>query len=82
MMFFFLAITNLFAQEGLTLTGIITDETGIPLPGANVMIKGTTNGTVTNFDGEFEVTTKTQSGTIEFSYIGYVSEKLDFFKNE
>lgn len=80
MMFFFLAITNVLAQEGLTLTGIITDETGIPLPGANVMIKGTTNGTVTNFDGEFEVITKTQSGTIEFSYIGYVSEKLDFSK--
>ncbi len=81
MMTFFLAITSVFAQEGLTLTGTVTDDTGIPLPGANVMVKGTTNGTVTNFDGEFELVTKTNEGVMAISYIGYISQNLDFSKS-
>ena len=38
-------------EETILVTGTVKDESGIPLPGANVIEKGTSNGTVTNFDG-------------------------------
>ncbi len=63
---------NPFVQ---TVSGIVTDETGIPLPGVNVIMKGTSNGTSTDFDGKYCI--KTNNGKeLEFSYIGYKSETL------
>ncbi len=63
---------NPFVQ---TVSGIVTDETGIPLPGVNVIMKGTSNGTSTDFDGKYAI--KTNNGKeLEFSYIGYKSETL------
>lgn len=54
-----------------TISGIITDASGVPLPGANVIVKGTTNGAVTDFDGKF--TLQTNSGEVlEVSYVGFV----------
>ena len=38
----------LYAQEGFTVKGVVVDKTGFPLPGANVMEKGTTHGTITD----------------------------------
>ena len=53
-----------------TISGVITDESGLPLPGANVLIKGTNNGTLTDFDGHFTI--KVVDGTaLEVSYVGY-----------
>lgn len=58
-----------------TVSGIVTDETGTPLPGVNVLIKGTTNGTSTDFDGKYSI--KTDGGkALDFSYIGYKTETL------
>ncbi|UWX56051.1 carboxypeptidase-like regulatory domain-containing protein [Maribacter litopenaei] len=48
-----------------TVTGTVTDETGTPLPGANVVEKGTTNGTQTDFDGNF--TLNVESGQLWYS---------------
>ncbi len=39
-----------------TVRGVVTDPTGMPIPGANVIEKGTTNGVVTDFDGNYEIT--------------------------
>ncbi|GGD74111.1 SusC/RagA family TonB-linked outer membrane protein [Maribacter cobaltidurans] len=58
-----------------TVTGTVTDESGTPLPGANVIEKGTTNGTQTDFDGNF--TLNVESGaTLVFSYIGFQSQEV------
>ncbi|MEW4922840.1 mucoidy inhibitor MuiA family protein [Algibacter sp. 2305UL17-15] len=55
------------------ISGIITDASGVPLPGANVIVKGTTNGAVTDFDGNFSL--KANGGKeLEISYLGYRSE--------
>lgn len=63
---------NPFIQN---ISGIITDETGTPLPGANIIIKGTNNGTTSNFDGEYSI--QTNGGKdIEFSYVGYKTESI------
>ena len=57
-----------FAQAQ-TVTGTVSDETG-PLPGANVLVKGTTNGTQTDFDGNYSINAPGDA-TLVISYIGY-----------
>ena len=53
-----------------TISGTITDEVGLPLPGANVLETGTLNGVTTDFDGKYTIQIKTGS-SLTFSYIGY-----------
>lgn len=53
-----------------TITGTVTDASGIPLGGANVLVKGTTNGTQTDFDGNYTITAPSDA-TLVFSYIGF-----------
>ena len=70
---FLLACNIMYAQTEIT--GTIVDETGEGIIGATVMEKGTTNGTVTDFDGNF--TLKVEAGkTLVISYIGYDSQEL------
>ncbi|MCX2679441.1 TonB-dependent receptor [Galbibacter sp. EGI 63066] len=60
-----------FAQEK-TVTGNVTDQDGLPLPGANVVVKGAGTGTQTDFDGNYAI--NAESGqTLVFSYLGMVS---------
>jgi len=60
------------------LTGTVVDDQNMPLPGVNVIVSGTTNGTTTNFDGEFSISVTQSSGTVRFSYIGFRSEDMEF----
>ena len=65
---------SVFAQQ-MTVTGVVKDPTGEPVIGANVIIKGTTNGTVTDINGEFSI--EAQSGSVlEVSYIGYLTKEI------
>ncbi len=59
-----------FAQEK-TVTGTVTDESGLPLPGVNIVIKGTSTGVQTNFDGNYSIEA-TQLDILVFSFIGLV----------
>ena len=59
----------------ITISGTVTDDTGAPLPGANVVEKGTTNGTQTDFDGNFTITANTNS-VLVFSYIGFSTQEI------
>ncbi len=63
-----------FAQK--TLTGTVVDEAGLPLPGATVVEQGTTNGTTTDFDGNFTISVADGS-ILEVSYIGYTSIEVN-----
>lgn len=56
-------------------TGVILDSTGIPVIGANVIVKGTTNGTVTDLDGKFSLEVD-NNAVLEISYIGYVTQEI------
>lgn len=77
-----LAMLVLFALPALaqkvTVTGTVTDQTGEALIGASVMEKGTTNGTSTDMDGNFQLTVN-PGATLVFSYVGYnpVEEALN-----
>jgi len=57
-----------FAQQR-TVSGTVTDESGLPIPGVNIFIKGTTTGTQTDFDGKYQIEASPDQ-TLVFSYIG------------
>ena len=63
-----------FAQQ-IIVKGLVKDNTGEPVIGANVVVKGTTNGTITDFDGNFQLTAN-QGDIIVVSFIGYTSQEL------
>ncbi|MCL5127013.1 TonB-dependent receptor [Algibacter sp. L4_22] len=69
--------TVIMAQS--TITGTLVEQgIDMPLPGANVLEKGTTNGVVTDFDGNFTLKTKSDSGEIVITYVGYTSKTIPF----
>ncbi|MBU2928078.1 TonB-dependent receptor [Winogradskyella psychrotolerans] len=69
--------TIAYAQS--TITGkIIDSDMNSALPGANIIEKGTTNGTTTDFEGTFSLTSKSSSGEVVISYVGYVSQTIAF----
>lgn len=65
---------SVFAQQ-ITVTGVVKDPTGEPVIGANVIIKGTTNGTVTDVDGQFMLSAS-KGDIISVSFIGYKMQEL------
>ncbi len=75
MLIFLLGIASIsWAQT--TVTGTVTDEQNIPLPGATVLEKGTTNGTTTDFDGNYTISVANGNAILEFSYIGYSTTEV------
>ena len=62
--------------DPITITGIVKDSDGVPLPGATVMEKNTNNGTVTDFDGNFSIKVASQNSTLVISYIGLKSSEF------
>jgi TonB-dependent starch-binding outer membrane protein SusC len=60
------------------IAGQVMDEKGEPMPGVSVVLKGTTNGTVTDLDGNFELKTTTPKGILSFSFIGYKTYEEPF----
>src|SRR5579859_5935707 len=64
-----------FAQS-LRVSGKVTDETGAPIPGANILEKGTTNGTITDGNGEFAINVATGTSTLVFTFIGYKTQEV------
>lgn len=73
--FFFLSITTVFAQGKIS--GIIQDNSGA-LPGANVVIEGTSIGTSTSFDGSFTLNATTLKGNVVVSFLGFTSKTIPF----
>ncbi len=65
---------TLFAQ-GKTVSGTVTDEQGVPLPGTNILESGTSNGVQTDFDGNYSITVN-EGATLVFSYIGMVTQSI------
>ena len=68
--------TTLMAQS--TVTGTVTDKAdAMPLPGVNILIKGTTRGASTDFDGKYSIEVN-QGETIVVSYVGYKTQEIVF----
>lgn len=64
-------------QQQKSVKGTVTDATG-PVIGASIIVKGTTNGTVTDFDGNFELPEVNKGDVIQISYIGYQTHEIKY----
>lgn len=73
LLFFFLL--EMFAQQ-LTVKGVVKDATGESIIGASVLVKGTTNGTITDFDGNFILTNVPNDAIIEITFVGYLPQSM------
>ena len=80
--YFFLLFSHfsIYAQD-FSLSGRVLDENADGLPGATVIIKGTTNGTITDFDGFFTISLPINS-VIEISYSGYIKREINIENND
>ena len=63
-------------QQGKKVTGVVIDGTGEPVIGANVVVKGTTNGTITDFDGNYTIEGVSANDVLVIYYIGYLSQEV------
>ena len=71
------SFTALCFVQAQQISGIITEaDTGAPLPGATVLVKGTNNGTTTDFDGAFQLSNVDKSATLVVSYIGFKTQEI------
>ena len=71
-MLFFALTLSAYAQQ---ISGTVTDENGVPLPGATVLVQGTSNGVSTDFDGNYSISAS-QGDTLVFSFVGYSSQSV------
>jgi TonB-linked SusC/RagA family outer membrane protein len=71
----FLNTQNIYSQD-ITITGNVKDEAGGPLPGASVLVKGTNNGTQTDFDGNFSLNNLNENSTLVISYLGFATQEM------
>lgn len=61
---------NAFGQEGLLISGKVTDEGAAPIPGVNIQVKGSTIGTITDLDGNYSIRVAGESDILVFSFVG------------
>ena len=70
------AVSFSVSAQPKPIKGIVTDEQGLGIPGVNILVKGTTNGTISNLDGNYTLNTS-PSDVLVFSFIGYVSQEIN-----
>jgi TonB-linked SusC/RagA family outer membrane protein len=72
-----LSLVSLTFAQGITITGIVTSsEDGLGVPGASIVVKGTTVGTVTDFNGAYSIQVPGPSSTLVFSFIGFRTQEI------
>ena len=64
-----------FSVQAQSISGTVTDDNGVPLPGATVLVQGTSNGVSTDFDGNYSIDASS-GDTLVFSFIGYASNSV------
>lgn len=75
--FAFLVVGLFSFSQNITVSGIVTDsDTGEPLPGVNILVKNTTKGVSSDFDGNYIITDVPQNAILVFSYLGFTSKEV------
>ena len=64
-----------FSMQAQSISGTVSDENGVPLPGATVLVEGTSNGVSTDFDGNYSINASS-GDTLVFSFVGYTSQSV------
>lgn len=70
------ALPSVNDDELVLAKGIVVDESGVPLPGVTVKVKGSSTGTITDIDGKFSIYVAGENSILQFSYIGYSMEEM------
>jgi iron complex outermembrane receptor protein len=77
LMLLFMLPMSFFAQQ--TVSGVVTESaTGLPVPGVNVIVKGTSNGTVTDFDGNYSLENVSEDDILVYSFLGFTTQEIPF----
>ena len=63
-------------DEPILVKGIVTDVSGVPLPGVTIRLKNSDKGTITDIDGNFSIYVPTETSVLQFTYIGYVPQEI------
>ena len=63
-------------MQSLEVSGRVTDDLGEGLPGVNIIIKGTTTGTVTDGDGDYRIEVSGQHAVLVFSFVGFLGQEV------
>lgn len=75
---FIFVVTTTIAFSQNTVSGTVVDDANLPIPGVNIQIKGTTQGTVTNFDGIYTLDNINQGDIIVYTYVGFETQEVTF----
>lgn len=73
LLFLMMCFVSISLTAQVKVTGTVSDESGSPLPGVNIVVKGTTKGVVSDFDGNYEIQAK-QGDVLEFTFLGFESQ--------
>ena len=80
MMVALVSCISMYAQSTKTITGTVADDVA-PLPGVGVQVSGTSNGVITDLDGNFTIKNVKPTDVLVFTYIGYATEEVPVGKN-
>ncbi len=72
----FLGIASNVSAQTISVTGTVTDAQGEPMPGVNVVVKGTTTGAATDFDGKYQINAPSSDAVLSFSFIGFLTQDV------
>ncbi len=67
---------EIIKPQGIEISGTVTDKSGLPLVGANILEKGTSNGAQTDFDGNYSISVSNQDAVLIFSFIGFSTQEI------
>ncbi|MEZ4810108.1 MAG: TonB-dependent receptor [Allomuricauda sp.] len=76
LLYLFLLACGVMQAQNVTVSGVVSDDQGAPIPGATVFVQNTTNGTTTDFDGNYVITAPS-NGVLEFRYLGFVTQTIN-----
>ncbi len=82
LLLFAVSLLTVAQAQTKKISGIVKDEIGDPIPGASILLKGTTIGTISDIDGKFELITDETSSILVISYIGYITQEIDISSRE
>ncbi len=72
----YLTANSIVVQQGKTVTGKVTDQNGEPIPGASIVVKGTTTGTISDMDGNFTLSGVPEDAILAFSFVGMRTQEI------
>ncbi|MDR1666799.1 MAG: TonB-dependent receptor [Bacteroidales bacterium] len=73
---FCLVVLTASAQQGIRISGTVADKGGDPIPGVNVIVRGTSIGAVTDINGEYTLTVPSDTSVLQFSFVGYQKQNI------